>query len=160
MISFAEIQNNRAISEKPKDIPLQAINSSILKEYLDCFEESIHLNMKKILLKLKNENLSNDEYINEIKNMKAEFIALQAAANFVGAKQSENTALSVLAYFDKIISKSISLDIGKLVEMIELSIGVLEGYFNSLKLENIENKSEINLMNLCNKFFEKLKEFT
>ena len=127
----------------------------MLFEYLDCFENIISVKIRSFLTKIKNSEITQDNFMNEIKNIKSEFIALQAAANFVNAKYSEKISILVSNYIENIISLKNDFNINKTKEIIERAFNSLEGYFQSLKLNETEELKGLNSQIV----YEELKDF-
>jgi len=154
ILSFTENQSEVLASEKPNNNENKLISSSILKEYLDCFENNIRPNIIAIISKLKTENLPADNSLIELKNVKAEFVAAQAAANFVGATLSESVSLETSNYLEKIISSKENMNYINSIEIIECALNILDIIYNSLKKNNYEDKQDENMTNLLNRFKE------
>ncbi len=144
IISFTEQNIQESNPIKPVIEPIHKLNKEMLFEYLDCFENVISINIKSFLAKIKNSEITQNNFRNEINNVKSEFIALQAAANFVNAKYSEKVSILVSNYIEKIVSLNNEFNIDKTKEIIEMAFNILEGYFQSLKLNEIEDIKGLN----------------
>jgi len=155
IISFTEQNIQESHTPKPVIENVHKINKEMLFEYLDCFENIISVKIRSFIAKIKNSEITQDNFINEIKNIKSEFIALQAAANFVNAKYSEKISILVSNYIENIISLKNEFNINKTKEIIERAFNSLEGYFQSLKLNETEELKGLNSQIV----YEELKDF-
>ncbi|KAB8029778.1 hypothetical protein [Fluviispira multicolorata] len=151
---YTDIINTlKGSSIKEIKIP-EAHNPTLSNEYTACFNNNILPNIQKIIIALKDENISAENIKIETRKALAEFVAVRAAANFLGAEYSQKVANEVVKYFQKIIDNNGPIELQKIIEIIDLAAQVLIHYCNCLKNFNNEINLDENQKILINKFNE------
>ncbi|BBH53849.1 hypothetical protein [Fluviispira sanaruensis] len=152
--SYTEnINSLKKTPEKDVKIP-ETHNPTLSYEYLTCFNNDILPNIHRSIYILKEKDISAENIKIETRKVLAEFVAVRAAANFLGANISQKVANEVVKYFQKSLDSNDSIELQKVIDILELSIEVLIILCNCLQQSNSENMiSEEHLAS-----FEKFKK--
>ncbi|WP_186647325.1 hypothetical protein [Fluviispira vulneris] len=133
-------ENINSLKNTPeKDIKIQeSHNPTLSNEYLTCFNNDILPNMQRTIYILKEKDISAENIKIETRKALAEFVAVRAAANFLGAHISQKVANEVVKYFQKSLDSNEAIDLMKVINILEISVEVLNNLCTCLQQSNSE----------------------
>ena len=116
----------------PANVPAQIFDSLLVGEYIDCYHGTINPTLKKVLLQLAATEYARELSLPHLRTATAEFVAMRAAANFLGAKRCENICNSLIKAMDALIKNPASINPIQITKLVKNAIEIFDGIAHHL----------------------------
>ena len=113
--------------------PPEALDSSLAEEYTDNFSSRIGPAIKEVVSRLSVSSQESQEVELALRKGLAEFVAIRAAAGFIGAKLSESIANSAVKLIEKLLSQSLTGIADAVKNLMNSAFDLLDGIAQCIK---------------------------